>query len=265
MLDLEREDLDAVFARAAASAAAELDAARRGPVYASAPSAAKLHALLDEPLPVDGAPLDDVLDACGAVLASGRRTAPGFFGYVQSPPAPVGVMGDLLASAADQNVTSWRSAPAAAHVERLAVRWLGQLVGFDDDAAGLMVSGGSAANLTALLIAIRTRAAPDADRRALVVYVSDEGHFSVAEAAAAPGLAVCRVPGDGAWRLDAGALRDAIAADARAGQTALCIVASAGTTATGAVDPLDDAADVAAAHGLWFHVDGAYGAPAAAV
>jgi aromatic-L-amino-acid decarboxylase len=65
------------------------------------------------------------------VLAAGRRTAPGFFGYVQSPPTPVGVLGDLLASVADQNLTSWRSAPAAVHVERLTLCWLGQLVGFD--------------------------------------------------------------------------------------------------------------------------------------
>ena len=265
MLDLEREDLDAVFARAAASAAAELDATRAGPVFSAAPSAATLHALLDEPLPVDGEPLDDVLEACDAVLAAGRRTAPGFFGYVQSPPTPVGGMADLLASAADQNVTAWRSAPAAVHVERLTVRWLGQLVGFDDEAAGLMVSGGSAANLTALLMAIRTCAAPDADRRALVVYLSQECHFSVAKAAAALGLSVRRVPVDAAWRLDIGALRDAVGADAQAGLTPLCVVASAGTTATGAVDPLDDAADVAAEHELWFHVDGAYGAPAAAV
>jgi aromatic-L-amino-acid/L-tryptophan decarboxylase len=225
MLDLEREHLDAVFARAAASAAAELDAMRCRPVFSSPPSAAKLHAMLDEPLPADGEPLDDVLEACDAVLAAGRRTAPGFFGYVQSPPTPVGVLGDLLASVADQNLTSWRSAPAAVHVERLTLRWLGQLVGFDEEAAGLMVSGGSAANLTALLTAIRTCAAPDADGRALVVYLSEECHFSVAKAAAALGLSVRRLPVDRAWRLDVTAVRDAVAADARAGLTPLCVVA----------------------------------------
>ena len=265
MLDLDREDLDAVLMRAAAAAAAELDATSRGPVFSSAPSAARLHTLLDEPLSVDGVPLEDVLDSCDAVLAAGRRTTPGFFGYVQSPPTPVGVIADLIASAADQNVTAWRSAPAAVHVERLTVRWLGQLVGFDDDSAGLMVSGGSAANLTALLMAIRTRAARDVDRRALVVYVSEECHFSVAKAADALGLSVRRVPVDASWRLDVSALRDAVATDAGAGLTPVCVVASAGTTATGAVDPLDGAAEVAAEHQLWFHVDGAYGAPAAAV
>ena len=265
MLDLDREALDAVFSRAAACAAAEVEATRHGPVFSSAPSAAKLHALLDEPLPVDGEPLEDVLGACGAVLAAGRRTTPGFFGYVQSPPTPVGVIADLLASAADQNVTAWRSAPAAVHVERLTVRWLGQLVGFDDDAAGLMVSGGSAANLTALLMAVRICGGPDVDRRALVVYISEESHFSVAKAADALGLSVRRVPVDDSWRLEVPALRDAVVADGRAGLKPVCVVATAGTTATGAVDPLAAAADVAAEHRLWFHVDGAYGAPAAAV
>jgi aromatic-L-amino-acid/L-tryptophan decarboxylase len=114
-------------------------------------------------------------------------------------------------------------------------------------------------------MAIRTRAAPDADRRALIVYVSEECHFSVAKAAAALGLAVRRLPVDAAWRLEVAALREAVAADARAGLAPLCVVASAGTTATGAVDALDAVADVATEHELWFHVDGAYGAPAAAV
>src|SRR4051794_17376828 len=265
MLDLDRETLDALVARAAACGVAGLAAAGCGRVLVSPPSASAVHARLGGPLPGEGEPLDEVLAACDAVLAAGRRTAPAFFGYVHSPAAPVGVVADLLASAADQNVTSWRSAPAAVHVERLTLRWRGELVGFDGDAAGLMVGGGSAANLTALLAALRTRAAPDTDRRRLVVYVSEEGHFSVAKAAGALGLAVRRLPVDAAWRLDLAALRDAVAADAGAGLSPLCVVASAGTTATGAVDPLDGAADVAAEHGLWLHVDGAYGAPAAAV
>ena len=265
MLDLDRESLHALLTRAAASVVAELDAARVGPVFASAPSAARMHALLDAPLPEEGEPLEDVLDACDAVLAAGRRTAPTFFGYVQSPATPVGVVADLLASAADQNVTAWRSAPAAVHIERLTLRWLGRLVGFDDAAAGVLVSGGSAANLTALLTAIRTRAPAHADRRTLVVYVSEEAHFSVAKAAAALGLAIRPVPVDDTWRLVACSLGQMIAADVRSGLTPVCVVASAGTTATGAVDPLDRVASIAAEHGVWFHVDGAYGAPAAAV
>ncbi len=265
VLDLAPEELEELLARAAALAASEINATRTGPIFARPPSSDALHALFDGPLPREGEPLDSLLEACADVLRTGRRTAPAFFGYIQSPPSPVGVVADLLASAADQNVTAWRSAPAAAHIERLTLRWLGEFTGFDDAAAGIMVGGGSAANLTALLTAIRTRSSPDADRRRLVVYVSSEAHFSIAKAAGALGLAVRGIDAGDDWRLAPEAVEAAIARDERERKTPLCLVASAGTTATGAVDPLDALAGVAEAHGLWFHVDGAYGAPAAAV
>jgi glutamate/tyrosine decarboxylase-like PLP-dependent enzyme len=257
-LDLADEELDALLAGASAIAAREIRATRTGPIYAEPPSSERLEALFDSDaeLPLDGEPLGDLLENCGAVLAAGRRTAPAFFGYVFSPPSPVGVAADLLASAADQNVTSWRSAPAATHVERITLRWLGQLVGFAPDAAGVLVSGGSMANLTALLVALRARSQPDADRRLLTVYMSEDTHFSVAKAAAAIGVAPRTVAGD--------ALREAIGADRRAGRQPFCLVGNAGTTATGAVDRLDALATLAEEEGLWLHVDGAYGALAAA-
>jgi aromatic-L-amino-acid/L-tryptophan decarboxylase len=215
-------------------------------------------------LPLDAEPLGDLLAACGEVLAAGRRTAPGFFGYVHSPPSPIGVAADLLASAADQNVTAWRSAPAATEVERTALRWLGALVGYSDDASGTLVSGASMANLTALLIALRAAGEPAADRRRLRAYASEEVHFSVAKAAAALGVQLRSVTIDAEHRLDIGALRSAIAEDRHAGLEPFCVVASAGTVATGAVDRLDAIAGVAAEENVWLHVDGAYGALAAA-
>jgi aromatic-L-amino-acid/L-tryptophan decarboxylase len=144
-LDLADEELEALLAGASAMAAREIRAARTGPIFAEPPSAERLERLWDSraELPLEGEPLDDLLESCGAVLAAGRRTAPAFFGYVLSPPSPIGVAADLLASAADQNVTSWRSAPAATHVERITLEWLGELVGFAPDAAGILVSGGS--------------------------------------------------------------------------------------------------------------------------
>ena len=265
-LDLADEELEALLAGASALAAREIRATRTGPLYAETPSAERLEQLLDSDaeLPLEGQPLDDLLESCGAVLAAGRRTAPAFFGYVFSPPSPIGVAADLLASAADQNVTSWRSAPAATHVERITLRWLGELVGFAPDAAGVLVSGGSMANLTALLIALRARSQPDADRRVLTVYVSEDTHFSVAKAAAAIGVVPRTVAVDADRRLAMDALREAIAADRRAGRQPFCVVGSAGTTATGAVDRLDALATLAEEEGLWLHVDGAYGALAAA-
>jgi aromatic-L-amino-acid decarboxylase len=215
-------------------------------------------------LPAHGESVEDLLAACAAVIAGGRRTTPAFFGYVQSPPAPVAVVADMLASAADQNLTSWRSGPAAAAVEHQTVRWLGEFVGFDAAATGILVSGGSAANLTALLVALRTVAGPSDDRRAMRVYASVETHFSVAKAADALGVGLELVAVDGERRLDPEALRDAIARDRAGGLLPICVVANAGTTSTGAVDPLDAVATVAAEAGVWLHVDGAYGAPAAA-
>ena len=265
-LDLTEEDLRALLAGVTALVEQEIAAARSGPVFEHPPSAVEVDRMVgaDRALPANGESLEELLAACAAVLAAGRRTTPTFFGYVQSPPAPVGVAADLLVSAADQNLTSWRSGPAAAAVEHQTLRWLGEFVGFDAAATGIVVSGGSAANLTALLVALHAVTGPDDDRRAMRVYASAETHFSVAKAARALGVGLEPVAVDRDRRLDPAALGSAIASDRAAGLLPVCVVANAGTTSTGAVDPLDAVATVAADAGVWLHVDGAYGAPAAA-
>ena len=265
-LDLTAEHFRALLAGVTALAEQEVAAAQSGRVFEHPPSAAEVDRVIgtDQGLPVDGESVKDLLAACAAVLAAGRRTTPAFFGYVQSPPAPIAVAADLLASAADQNLTSWRSSPAAAAVEHQTLRWIGELIGFDAAATGIFVSGGSAANLSAILVALRAMTGPDEDRRAMRVYASAETHFSVAKAARALSVGLQPVAVDGERRLDPGALRMAIASDRAAGLLPICVVANAGTTSTGAVDPLDAVATVAADAGVWLHVDGAYGAAAAA-
>ena len=118
-LDLTADDFRALLAGVTALVEQEVAAARSGPVFERPPSAVEVDQMVgaDRALPRDGESVEDLLAACATVLAAGRRTTPTFFGYVQSPPAPVGVAADLLASAADQNLTSWRSGPAAAAVE----------------------------------------------------------------------------------------------------------------------------------------------------
>src|SRR4051794_15905342 len=263
-LDLNAEEVRALLDGVAALTERELAAARSAPVFERRPSAAEIDRAIgaQRGVPAEGESVDDLLAACAAVLAAGRRTTPAFFGYVQSPPAPVGVAADLLASAADQTVPPWRPAPAAAAVEQQTLRWLGEFVGFDAAATGILVGGGSAANLTALLVAMRAVTSPDDDRRAMRVYASRETHFSVAKAAAL-GVGLRSVTVDDARRIEPAALASAIAADRAAGLRPICVVANAGTTSTGAVDPLDAVAWVAADAGVWLHVDGAYGAPAA--
>jgi glutamate/tyrosine decarboxylase-like PLP-dependent enzyme len=265
-LDLTDSELTALMDAAQELARRELEATRYGPVFERPPSRERLEHLLKPAadLPQDGVELGPLLRACEALLAEGRRTAPTFFGYVLAPPSPIGVAGDLLASAANQNVTSWRSAPAATELELLTIRWLGQLVGFSDHATGLLVGGGSAANLTGMLLALEARGADDADRRSLVAYASEEAHFSIAKAAAVLGVQLRTIATDADRRLDPRALVGAIAADRAAGLRPFCVVASAGTTSTGAVDQLAELASVAADQDLWLHADGAYGALAAA-
>lgn len=237
-------------------------------------SAGQTTAQIGGELPLAGEPLAQLLDDCRAILENSRHNGhPRFFGYVASPATPPGAFADLLASALNANVTSWRSGPAATEIERTVVGWLGSMIGYGDHAHGLLTSGGSMANLTALLIAHRAKANADVASTGLwnvsppmTVYASDQIHMSIPKAADILGLGraqVRLVPSDDRFRMDASALRETIAADIARGLKPFCVVASAGTVNTGAVDPLAEIADVAQEFGLWFHIDGAYGALAA--
>ena len=225
-------------------------------------------------LPVEGEPIEDLVNDCRTIIKRSRHNGhPRFFGYVASPATPAGAFADLIASALNSNVTSWRSGPGATEIERTVVRWLGSLIGYDEDARGLLTSGGSMANMTALLIAQRAKTGREAGRRGLwqseapmTIYASEQVHMSIPKAADMLGFGrdqVRLIECDDQFRLDVKHLRERINADIKAGTKPFCIVGSAGTTNTGAVDPLAEIADVAKEFGLWFHVDGAYGAPAA--
>jgi glutamate/tyrosine decarboxylase-like PLP-dependent enzyme len=237
-------------------------------------SAGETTAQIGGALPLSGQPLAQLLDDCRVILENSRHNGhPRFFGYVASPATPPGAFADLIASSLNANVTSWRSGPAATEIERTVVRWLGAMIGYGDNTHGLLTSGGSMANLTALLIAHRARADADVAARGLwnfsapmTVYASDQIHMSIPKAADLLGLGrnqVRLVPADDRFRMNPDVLRQTIAADIENGLKPFCVVASAGTVNTGAVDPLAEIAAVAREFGLWFHIDGAYGALAA--
>ncbi|MDQ2922206.1 MAG: pyridoxal-dependent decarboxylase [Acidobacteriota bacterium] len=225
-------------------------------------------------LPIEGEPLDQLLDYCRAILDGSRHNGhPRFFGYVASPSTAPGAFADLIASTLNSNVTSWRSGPAATEIERTVVRWLASLIGYGGDVTGILTSGGSMANLTALMVAHRAKADRDVAASGLwnsnapmTVYASDQIHMSIPKAADILGLGreqVRLVECDDRFRMNVPSLRDHIVKDLKSGLKPFCIVASAGTVNTGAVDPLAEIAEVAQEFGLWFHVDGAYGALAA--
>jgi len=234
--------------------------------------AGKTIALLDSELSDEGRPLDQLLNECRAIMDLSRHNGhPRFFGYVASPSTPIGAYGDLIASALNANITCWRSGPAGTELERMVVRWLGALIGYDRDAHGLMTSGGSMANMIALLIASRRLSGANTARSGLwnsgppmTVYASEEVHLSIPKAADILGFGrdqVRTIPCDERQRVRIDLLRQRIEADLRDGLRPFCVVGSAGTVNTGAVDPLDELANVAKEFDLWFHVDGAYGAP----
>ena len=235
----------------------------------------EIEAQFNTPPPHDPESLERIINDCRQVIAGVRHNGhPRFFGYVASPSNPAGVFGDLLASAINSSVTSWRSAPAATTIELTVIRWLGSLIGYDQNAHGVLTGGGSMANLTGLLIAHRAKAPNHTTNKGLwngapmTIYASDQVHLSIPKAADVLGIGrdqVRLLPSDANFHLDIRALREAIKADQREGLRPFCVVGSAGTAGSGAVDPLMEMARIAREYNLWFHIDGAYGAPAAMV
>lgn len=228
---------------------------------------------LGGPLPEHGSEPSELLAAADAMFDHSLFNAhPRFFGYITAPPAPIGVLGDLLASALNPNVGSWVLSPAATEIEAETVRWIAQFIGFGAG-DGLLVSGGNMANIVCL-IAARAAAMPDARTsgvgagRPLVAYASAEAHTWIQKAADICGLgtaAIRWIPTGEDLRMDVGALRSAIRDDVAAGRQPFLVVGTAGSVSTGAIDPLRDIAVVCRETRVWFHVDGAYGGFAAAL
>jgi glutamate/tyrosine decarboxylase-like PLP-dependent enzyme len=231
---------------------------------------ADLEALLREPPPRGPGDVDAALDlAAHAVLGHMQRgDHPRYFARVPGPSNPVGALGDALAGGMNAIATSWAGGSGPTTLELVVLDWLAQLLGLPAATEGVLVSGGSMASLTAFATARAARpgrGGPGHDPDA-VVYCSDQTHSSLPRALRILGFAPDRVrilPTDDALRLPPATVAAAVARDRAAGLRPFLLVATAGTTNTGAVDPLDAHADLAAAEGLWLHVDGAYGAPAA--
>jgi aromatic-L-amino-acid decarboxylase len=230
----------------------------------------RLRARLEGPLPERGEDASAALRLAAEVLdASLSQPRPRYFAYVGSSGLEIGVLGDALAAAHDLNAAV--ATGGADLFERQALRWVAELTGFGRPFDGVFAAGGTISNLTALAAA-REQALPGfrwngGDGRTLALYCSADAHYSVRRAAellAIGGRNVRALQLDGRRRMSPAALTRALRDDLRAGVVPVAVVATAGTTLTGAVDPLDELAEICAAHGVWLHVDGAYGLPAAA-
>jgi aromatic-L-amino-acid/L-tryptophan decarboxylase len=207
------------------------------------------------------------LDGLPEIMRLSRVQNGRFFGYVLGSGEPVGAVADLLASVLNQNVTAWRSGPAAVMIEQTVIGWLAEAIdcpGF----RGHLTGGGSSANLMGLAMA--REAKMPANEKGIetggVIYASDEIHMSIPKSVALLGIGrdnLRLIPTDGSLRMIPQELEVRILHDKAAGKTPVAIVASAGTVSTGAIDPFQQIAEIARRHGAWFHIDGAYGALAA--
>ena len=257
---------DAVFralARELADFAANyLDKLRQLPSYSAGQTGEKTEELFAGDLPLEGMGAA-AFDELPQVFENSRPASPRFFGYVFGSGEPVAALGQFAAGVLHQNATAWRSAPAATTIERTVVRWLADAVGCHGFSGSLTV-GGSSANLMGLCMAREAKApANESGTLGGVIYCSTEAHMSILKAAELLGLgrnAVRLIGVDDAFRMRPEELRQAIAHDLENGSKPMAVVASAGTTSTGSVDPLQAIADVCQEFGLWMHVDGAYGA-----
>lgn len=230
------------------------------------------------PMPLSGGQLPDILaELRDTVVEHGycNGSHPQYFGYLHPRPLPAAVLGDALTALLNQSPAAWRMGAAATALEREALCWLADFTGYPRDRSpgalpGIFTSGGTTANLAALKLArdsvlgrrVQEEGLSVAWPR-LTVYASCESHFSIPRALDTLGLgrtALRTVPLDGQGRASAPALRTMVATDLAAGYLPLCVVGIAGTSSTGAVDPLEELATVARHYGMWFHVDGAAGA-----
>ena len=214
-----------------------------------------------EPPPETGTPLPALLERFGAAAAKSCTTSgPGYLAYIPGGGLYPAALGEFLSHVVNRYVGVWNAAPALVQMEVAAIDWLRALVGYPEGAQGLLTSGGSLSNLIALATARRARLGDEFGDG--TIYLSTETHHSVHKAALLVGFArrnLREIPVDDRFRLRVDALEDTIARDRRSGLRPFLVVANAGTTNTGAVDPVPAIADLCRREELWLHVDGAYG------
>jgi aromatic-L-amino-acid decarboxylase len=225
--------------------------------------AAALCRSLREAAPEQGTALDRLLDHLfrDCIPRSFTTIGPGYLAYIPGGGLYTAALADFIADTTNRFTGIWQAAPVLVQLEANALDWLRDWMGFPDTTRGLFTTGGSMATFNAILCA-RERLL-GADIRRGVLYTSDQAHHSVLKSAKMAGVMPDRVraiPADDRYRLDVDAIAEAIGEDRGRGLTPFAVVSNAGTTNTGAVDPLDAVADLCAREGLWHHIDGAYGA-----
>lgn len=260
-LELDAEELRRLVESALERVLAHIESLPRQP-SADTEGGRELARSLREPLPKTGRPYSELLDLLfTTVIPKSFNTAgPGYLAYIPGGGLPHCAVADFIADATNRYVGVFAAAPAVAQLEANVVRWFCEIVGYPEDAGGILTSGGSLSNLSAIVTARRV-CLPE-NFLSGTLYVSDQTHYSIQKAAALAGFPagnVREIACDDRFRIRVDEVARAIAADRAAGQKPFLLVGNAGTTNTGAVDDLEALADLAARERLWFHVDAAYG------
>ncbi len=268
MIDLSPEAFRALGYQAVDLIAERLAALPYMPVRQPVPAALRDH-LMHDPLPAEAAEPSALLSKLAELVLPYPmgNSSSRFFAWVNSPPAPLAMVAELLAAAHDPSVAGGDH--AATYVEHGVLNWIKSIFSFPENSGAILTSGGSVANLIPL--AVMRSVKMEGDVRAqgfqrqsapMVLYTSTQGHSCIQKAVELLGFGsdyLRKIPVDADFRMDVAALEAQIKADRAVGLRPTCVVASAGTVNTGAIDPLDQIADLCQREELWFHVDGAYG------
>ncbi len=243
------------------------------PVYGN-PDPEKVRDIFKESLPSHGLPIINLLRKIQKDVFpnSTKHYSPHFYPWVTSCASQASIIGDFLATALNVNSTTWMNSAASSEIERQVIKWIGQFSGYDNDASGVLLSGGSTANKTGLQIAryVQTKGLAAAKGlkfgQQLTVYASEQTHFCIDKSVDAMGIGkeyLRKIKTHTDFTLDVHELEDTVLEDLQKGYKPLCIVGNVGTVSTGAIDPLNKLAELSKKYEMWFHVDAAYGGCAA--
>ena len=260
-LELSPETMRSMLQQATEYIVAHTSSLSTQPMHATK-GGRKLARSLVSAMPEQGVPFEKLFRKLFSqvIPASLNTASPGYLAYIPGGGIVHSAIADLIADATNRYVGVWIAAPGLAQIEENVIQWFASMLGMPKAAGGLLLTGGSLANLIATITARREKLPPDFLRGTM--YTSEEAHHSVLKAALLAGILpehVRSIPSDDQFRIQGDALRAAIREDRLAGKTPFLIVAHGGTTNTGAVDDLNQVADIAAAENCWLHVDAAYG------
>lgn len=231
----------------------------------------------DESIPSEGMDAEALLDQVKTKIIDNAtmNIGPHFYAYVNTGGTQISIIAELLATAINQNLGKWHLAPAMCELEKRIISWTAELIGFGTNAGGVLVSGGSAANLAGLTVARNIMFEKENIREKglfgmspFIVYASEEVHGCVDKSIELLGIGMNnfrKIPTDEESKIDLKMLKEQIEKDIKDGFQPFCLIGSAGTVNSGAIDPLNELADIADKYKLWFHVDGAYGGLAGAL